>query len=212
MGWAIDLGYTHSPEQTLAKVERKLQQLTNDSDQIYIVGHSMGATTLAYYEPYIRGYINGIILVSPGHIIKRKVFINQHGPSIELAKQLVAQGLGDEVTTLPSWNGVFEYQLSATPNLYLEWSCSNELDFDENVCNINSPTLFVTSNDEMDTRIGSTDRNRMFSRIPAEYKDFRIVESTHSTILRDSKEIIIDWINELSSDRFYGNGLYHQST
>ena len=204
MGWATNLGYTHSPKQTLEQIKHEIQKLYNNNDEIYIVGHSMGAIALGYYEPYIREYINGIVLVSPGHIINRKTFFKMHGETIELARQLVAQGLGEKVTLFPSWNGVCEYQLSSTPNLYLEWACNNEIDFDKNLYDIESPTLFVTSNDTMDTGIYSI-RPKMFDRIPAEYKDFQVLESTHGNVLEDGKEIIIDWINKLSSDHFNSN-------
>jgi len=194
--WATDIKYKYTVEdsvQIIVDLIKDIQQKNNNV--IYIVGHSMGAVALAYYEQFIKSDVKGIVLISPGHFVDKPGFINKYKTELDLCKKLQSEGRGDEQVQVRDWNG-FEYSdYTTTPNLFLNWTDSDSnINFTNNCQQITTPILYITTDDKVDTMIGNNNKENYFDTIQSPDKEFVMTQATHRTVVGSSKDIILNWI------------------
>jgi esterase/lipase len=123
MPWSGKRNYDVSTEAAEMEIEKALASLRADGAQkVFVSGHSQGGGFALHFGG--KHQVDGIICIAPGgNISDRSPVYNKFlAPSIEKAKQLVAEGKGDKKTTLKDYEASRNtYSIKTVPSAYLTW-------------------------------------------------------------------------------------------
>jgi len=103
------------------EVETALQGLREKGAQkLFVAGHSQGGVFALYFGG--RHVLDGVIAIAPGGNVGNPLFREKLGDTIASARQLVAEGKGDEKARLADYEGAKgTYPVITTPAIYLTW-------------------------------------------------------------------------------------------
>lgn len=103
------------------EVETALQGLREQGAQkLFVAGHSQGGVFALYFGG--RHVFDGVIAIAPGGNVGNQLFREKLGDSVASARQLVAEGKGDEKARLADYEGAKgTYPVITTPAIYLTW-------------------------------------------------------------------------------------------
>lgn len=121
MPWSGRRNYDVSVEAAENEVLAAIDTLRSQgAAKVFVAGHSQGgvfALHLAGRHP-----VDGIIAIAPGGNVGNQTFLEKLGPSVERARQLVAEGKGDEKARLEDYEGSKgTYPIVSAPAVYLTW-------------------------------------------------------------------------------------------
>ncbi|MDO8305589.1 carboxylesterase [Herminiimonas sp.] len=121
MPWSGRRDYDVSVSVAEQEVEAALDSLrSKGANRFFVAGHSQGGLFTLYFARQHR--VDGIIAIAPGGNVSNSVFREKVGPSVELAQKLIAEGKGNEKTSLSDYEGSRgSYPLVSTPAAYLGW-------------------------------------------------------------------------------------------
>lgn len=121
MPWSGRRDYDVSAQRAEEEVRAALAELRGKGAQkVFIAGHSQGGVFAVHAAGTIAA--DGIVAISPGGDVSNRLFRDQLGGSVERARQLVAEGKGNEKTKLEDYEGSKgKYSIVTTPTNYLSW-------------------------------------------------------------------------------------------
>jgi len=116
-GRYIDLGI----EQTLDEIGDDIAKLrAKGATRIILVGQSMGTNMALSYAAY-RGGVQGLIMVSPGHVPESQGSRSRDKESLARAREMVAQGKGDEMALFADSEQGTMFQSRMSARIYLDF-------------------------------------------------------------------------------------------
>ncbi len=121
MPWSGNRDYDVSVSAAEEQVEVALSSLrSKGAKNVFVAGHSQGGVFALHFAG--EHAVDGIICIAPGGNVGSTVFREKLRDSVARAKQLVAEGKGNEKTRLDDFEssrGV--YPVITTPAVYLTW-------------------------------------------------------------------------------------------
>lgn len=121
MPWSGRRDYDVDVAAADAEVAAALQSLrSRGAKKVFVAGHSQGGV----FALHVGGKhaVDGIVAIAPGGNVANLVFRQQLGPTVDLARRLVAEGKGGEKVQLLDYeNAKGAYPIVTTPAIYLTW-------------------------------------------------------------------------------------------
>ena len=121
MPWSQSREYDVEVSAAEAQVEEALSSLrARGAQKLFVAGHSQGG---AFALHFAGGHqVNGIICIAPGGNVDSQSFREKLGASVERARQLVAEGKGNEKARFEDFEGKKGlFPVITTPTTYLTW-------------------------------------------------------------------------------------------
>jgi len=121
MPWSGRRDYDVNVSAAEKEVETALSSLRSQGAQkVFVAGHSQGGVFTLYFAG--KHTVDGIICMAPGSGVGNKVFREKLGGAVAHAKQLVAEGKGNEKVKFNDYEGKKGiYSIVTTPAVYLTW-------------------------------------------------------------------------------------------
>lgn len=121
MPWSKRRDYDASPTQAVEEVRAALDGLkAQGAQKLFVAGHSQGGVFAVHFGGL--GAIDGIVAIAPGGSVDARVFIDNLGPSLAEARQLIAEGKGKDKARLMDYEGSRGTNLvMTTPENYVGW-------------------------------------------------------------------------------------------
>lgn len=121
MPWSANREYDVDVSHAEAEVESALVSLrSKGAKTLFVAGHSQGGVFAMYLARKHR--VDGIIAITPGGDVGSSVFQEKLGEHVAQARQLVAEGKGDQKTSFFDYEGKKGvYKVTTTPVIYLDW-------------------------------------------------------------------------------------------
>jgi predicted alpha/beta-hydrolase family hydrolase len=110
---------------TVAEAEKEVEAAINDlrtkgAQKIFIAGHSQGGLFALYFGS--RHAVDGIVAIAPGGDPSGQTPREKLASAVQAARKLVAEGKGDEKTTLADYEGAKgTTPVNTAPSIYLTW-------------------------------------------------------------------------------------------
>ena len=146
MPWSERRSYDVSVEDAAAEVESALAKLrSGGAARLFVAGHSQGGLFALYFGG--KHPVDGIIAIAPGGNVASPSYRERLGQSVAQARQLVADGKGNDETRFLDFEGSKgTYPITCTPAHYLSWfdpeGAMNELQAVKSM-NPQVPVLFI---------------------------------------------------------------------
>ncbi len=121
MPWSHDRSYDATVADAEAQVESALLALRNrGATRLFVAGHSLGGLFALHFGD--THTVDGIIAIAPGGDAASPGLHERLGGSVARARQLVAEGKGNQRTRFPDFEGSRgSYTVVCTPANYLSW-------------------------------------------------------------------------------------------
>jgi alpha-beta hydrolase superfamily lysophospholipase len=121
MPWSGRRDYDVEVTAAEREVEAALNSLRDrGAHKLFVARHSQGGVFALYFGT--RHVPDGIIAIAPGGNVGNSLFREKLGETVDLARQLVAEGKGDDRTRLADYEGAKgSYPVFTTPAIYLTW-------------------------------------------------------------------------------------------
>ncbi len=121
MPWSGDRHYDVSVSDAEHEVETALTKLrSKGATKVFVAGHSQGGAFALHFAGKHRA--DGIICIAPGGNVGNKLFRDNLGEAVSRARQLVAEGKGNERVNLEDFEGKRgTFAVLTTPTVYLTW-------------------------------------------------------------------------------------------
>lgn len=121
MPWSGQRDYDANVAAAEKQVEAALDSLrAKGAAKLFVAGHSQGGLFALYFGG--RHPVDGIVAMAPGGSVGSTIFREKLGAAVSQARQLVAEGKGDEKARLLDFESSRgTYPIVATPTNYLAW-------------------------------------------------------------------------------------------
>jgi pimeloyl-ACP methyl ester carboxylesterase len=121
MPWSGRRDYDVAVSTAENEVEQALAAFRQQgAGKVFVAGHSQGGLFALYYGG--RHPVDGIIAIAPGGNVANQTFREKLADSVARARQLVAEGKGQEKTRLNDYEGAKGLtSVVTTPGVYLSW-------------------------------------------------------------------------------------------
>lgn len=121
MPWSGRRNYDADTTRAEEEVEAALAAIrAKGAQKVFVAGHSQGGLFALHFAG--KHSVDGIIAITPGGSVNSPVFRDKLGESVARARQLVAEGKGQEkVRFLDFEAGRGTYPVITTPAAYLAW-------------------------------------------------------------------------------------------
>lgn len=121
MPWSGQRDYDANVAAAEKQVEAALDSLrAKGAAKLFVAGHSQGGLFALYFGG--RHPVDGIVAMAPGGSVGSTIFREKLGAAVSQARQLVAEGKGDEKARLLDFESSRgTYPIVATPANYLAW-------------------------------------------------------------------------------------------
>lgn len=121
MPWSRKREYDVPVSRGVEEVEAALKNLHSaGAHKVFIAGHSQGGV----FAMHLAGKLEsgGVIAIAPGGDVSNKVFRDQLGGSVSLARQMIADGKGEEKAQFEDYEGSRgKNTLTASAAAYMTW-------------------------------------------------------------------------------------------
>jgi len=121
MPWSGNREYDASVTAAEEQVEAALSSLRGKGAQkVFVAGHSQGGVFTLHFAG--KHAVDGIICIAPGGSVASQVFREKLGNSVARARQMVAEGKGDEKSRFDDHEGKKgTFSVVTTAAVYLTW-------------------------------------------------------------------------------------------
>ncbi len=199
MPWSKSRHYDASYEDAMKEIDATVVKLkSKGATRIVVGGHSFGANAGIGYGARRDG-IAGILALAPGHLPEGRVFREALGNDVARAKQLVAEGKGDEKTTFGDVNQGRRSDARATPKAYLShFDPQGPAPMTLNASKIKGDTPVLWAIGEKDP-LFQTGKAMIYDRMPAHPKNRYVeVPGGHLDTPNVSVAIVLDWLKVIT--------------
>ena len=190
MCWADIRQYDRSAMDCMDEVDKAIAKLKADGyDQIVVGGHSLGGINALLYAANHKGLV-GVIAFAPSLEPGR----SNQDPTVQWARGLVAQGLGDKRIDFPTTgiNSIYSY-----PSAWLTYFAPESLLYaNDLVPQISAPLLWVVGSDDP----GQADAPHYYAKAPSTpLNQFITVKADHFATPDVATPQMMDWLNSLQA-------------
>ncbi|HJV92523.1 MAG TPA: alpha/beta hydrolase [Azonexus sp.] len=200
MPWSGRRDYDVDVEAAEREVEAALNSLRQQGAQkLFVAGHSQGGIFALYFGG--RHVLDGVIAIAPGGDVGNQLFREKLGDSVAAARQLVADGKGDEKARLADYEGAKgTYPVITTPAIYLTWfdpagAMNQTLAVQHMKPQI--PVLFVAPRNDYPGLLKV--KQQMFGALPANpHTQLYEPDASHVGAPSASIQAIVDWATEVA--------------
>lgn len=121
MPWSGKRNYDVTVERGEQEVMTAVTDLrAKGAKKVFVAGHSQGGVFALHLAG--KSFADGIIAMAPGGDVSNRVFRQNLGASVARARQLVADGKGNERASLEDYEGARgTYTIAAIPAAYVTW-------------------------------------------------------------------------------------------
>jgi len=146
MPWSRQRGYDVDVATTDKEVETAIAGLrAKGAASVFVAGHSQGGVFALHFGG--KHAVNGIVAIAPGGNVANQLYAMKLGDTVELARQLVAAGKGNERAEFYDYEGSKgKFPVTTTAAIYLSWfdpdGAMNQSRSSKNM-NPNVPVLFI---------------------------------------------------------------------
>jgi pimeloyl-ACP methyl ester carboxylesterase len=121
MPWSGKRNYDVTAAKGEEEVEAALAGLRGKgAKQVFVCGHSQGGVFVLHLAG--KTAADGFITIAPGGNVAGRIYLDQVGASLSRARQLVAEGKGNEPTQLDDYEGSRgRYPIAVVPAAYVTW-------------------------------------------------------------------------------------------
>ena len=191
-------GYIETYDQALQKIERSVKELkSRGATKIVVAGQSFGANAALGYAVRNGQHLAGIMMLAPGHTPELGQSRAHVQTGVAKAKELVAAGRGDIVTTMPDFNQGQTFQVQAKPAAYLSF-------FDPDGAAVMSrnagaipplPLLWVIGRSDPLFALGE---DYAYARAPRHAKSkYVVINANHRDTPEAARQEVIAWLKSL---------------
>lgn len=170
--------------------------------KLFVAGHSQGGLFALYCGG--RHAIDGVIAIAPGGNVASPLFREKLGAAVDQARQLVAEGKGEEKTRLLDFESSRgSYPVIATPAAYLSWfapeGAMNQMKAVRGV-DAAVPVLFIVPTNDYPGLLGI--KQQMFDALPRHPRT-KLHEPNASHLEAPSASLreIVDWTAAVANGR-----------
>ncbi len=186
-------------------IEKTYDEIANDindlkakgATKIVLVGQSMGTNMALSYAAH-RGGIQGLVMVSPGHVPESGGARGRDQESLQLARQMVDAGRGDEKALFSDSNQGTYFDSRMSASIYLDFFRPNgraarsrnagQLDRD-------IPVLYIVGSADPMSKRG---KDFIFGKFQANPKNtYLVVNAGHIDAARVAADDIVKWLKGL---------------
>ena len=197
MPWHRDRIYDRTFDESMIEIDREVKKLQKAGARyIFVAGHSLGAIAAAGYAARRQGSA-GIILLAPGH------FTGNIGPAhftedLSKAKKMIDSGDGQKYSAFGDINVGKKKTRRVKARIYYSWFASEgPAEFRKNMRNINPGTAVLYIAGRFDSIPDTKNRSYAFNHTPPNSKNrFIMIDSAHSTVPRNSSDVVIEWLKD----------------
>lgn len=121
MPWSRKREYDADTGRAEQEIEAALARLRGKGAQkVFVAGHSMGGAFGLHFVG--KHTIDGLVAIAPGGDVSGRFYSEKVAPAVARARQLVADGKGDQKIALDDFeNAKGVYPIVTTPAIYLTW-------------------------------------------------------------------------------------------
>ena len=198
MAWSKDRIYDASVDEALSEIDKEVDALRDQgATRISIAGFSLGGGVAIRYAAMREGFDALIALApaqSPDHEVNQKRF----APHLTRARQLIAEGKGDEVREFYDVNLSDEITVRATPRNYVTWwGEDGALVMPKNMEKIRRsiPTLFVVGGQK---DITTRPREHVYDKAPLHpLSQYVSIDTDHWRVPVKAWSTLKEWLAKL---------------
>ncbi|SME94953.1 alpha/beta hydrolase [Pseudogulbenkiania subflava] len=200
MPWSGQRNYDVDVATAENEVEAALTALRQKgAGKVFVAGHSQGGVFALYFGG--RHRVDGVVAIAPGGNVGNATFRETLGPSVEQARNLVAEGKGQEKARFSDYeSGKGTFAVTSTPAAYLSWfepeGAMNQALAMRSI-KADTPVLYVAPTGDYPALVRV--KQEMFGML-AKHPLTRMVEpaSSHLNAPSASVQEIERWINSVS--------------
>lgn len=164
-----------------------------------LIGHSLGgATALIYSSKNENKLVDGIVTIAPGHMIHKSNKIKKvTEKSVLKARTMVENNEGNDTTTFKEVNTGKVGEVKMSANAYLSFYDTDVFPNVQDLLeNIEIPVLWLAGDEDRLTQVYRMEE--LFDWLGEnEHNSFKLIEGNHKSLLKNSDEEIIAWIEKL---------------
>jgi pimeloyl-ACP methyl ester carboxylesterase len=199
MPWSGGRHYDASYEDAMTETDAAVAKLkARGAARVVVGGHSFGANAGIGYATRRDG-LAGVLLLAAGHAPETPVFRRVLGADVARARQLVAEGKGDEKTTFGDLNQGKRSDARATPKVYLShFDPEGPAAMRRNAPRMRpgTPVLWVIG--EKDP-LFPTGKAELFDRMPPHPKSrYAEVPGGHANTPGESVAVVLKWLKAIT--------------
>lgn len=200
MPWSGRREYDVGLDAAVAEVTRALDAMrAKGATRLFVAGHSQGGLFAVHYGGQHK--VDGIITIAPGGQVDMAGFMRTLGEHVAKAKQMVAEGQGEETATFGDYEGRRGVtRLRTTAASYLSWFDPFGAHTTRAFGRVKegTPVLYVAATGDYPPLARVRDAN--FSSLPKhDASRLLMVEADHIGAASAANEQIADWIRAIAA-------------
>jgi pimeloyl-ACP methyl ester carboxylesterase len=202
MCWSARRSYEATFAECLATIDGAVVKLKNlGATSVVVGGFSLGGTAAIAYGAAHPGLL-GIFALAPAHDARLAAESADVADSVARARQLAADGKGDESTTFADVafgsRGAYTTEVATTPAIYLTFfGPGSPEDISADAGRLTAPLLWVAGADDP-TQSGGPEY--AFAKAPANSLNrYVVIASGHQDTPAKSKEAVLGWLKDLAA-------------
>jgi dienelactone hydrolase len=197
MPWSRSRMYDAAYEQAMAEIDQAVAQLkAQGASRIVVAGQSFGANAAIGYAARRSG-LSAVVALAPGHVPERPMFAQRVAPSLAKARQLIADGKGDQPGTFSDQNQAVLSDVRATPKVYVSYFDPNgPAPMPKNAAAMKPvPFLWVIGRDDP---LFAQGEGYAFNRAPkTPHNKYLVVNARHENTPDVAKADVVVWLKSL---------------
>ena len=200
MPWSKARIYEKTFEESMIEIDSLVEKLkAAGASKIIVGGHCFGATVAMGYAIYREG-LNGLILLTPGHLTSAKRFRSFVEESVAQAEEMIRSGRGEEKAHFKDLNMGEPFTRYVSAKLYYGWFApKGPASFAKNAQNLKpgTPLIYIVASKQKKIA-KSKDPSFAFDKAPHHPNSkFVTIASDHYHIPADSLGVLVDWLRRL---------------
>jgi len=197
MPWSTNRNYDQSYPDALSDLSNKIKQYRQQGFQkIVLIGHSLGANaSFAYQAEYNNA--DAIVAITPGHTPEALSNNKKYQQWLQIAENIIKKKLKNTLIKFIDVNCGSKKLVETMTDIFYSYYHPQGLgNMPKSVLRIkkNIPVLYIEGvNDSV-----RTGPDYIFFRLPEHpYNGYKLVESNHIDCAKVSKDLIVEWLNNL---------------
>ena len=202
MCWSARRGYEAPFDECLATIDDAIVKLRNlGATSIVVGGFSLGANAAIAFGADHPGLL-GIVALAPAHDARATAENADVADSIARARQLAADGKGDEQTSFADVafgpSGAYTAEVATTPAIYLSFfGPASHATIADNTRRLTAPLLWVAGADDPTQSKGA---EYAFAHAPPNALNrYVVVPSSHQDTPEKSTDTVLAWLKDVAA-------------
>lgn len=122
MPWSVKRGYDVPYQDAISELDEIVSTYRSRGvPRVYVIGTSFGANGSIAYAAYGKHPIDGVVAIAPGQITNQPNFSKIFARDVAIARDMVKDGKGDEVSNYTDTNAGLKKQLPIKASTFLSY-------------------------------------------------------------------------------------------